>query len=325
MALQVKKKRAEHNSNAINSTKNKDKQPPSGDNRFMQLTIQACIALTVIGAIIIGILLYYHKQTASVWVTFATILITALGFCLYWQDSIWKNQRPQSTPFSVQVRSALVSDSGPLTLYMVVYPSRFGQTASPVFYLAFIQITNLQDIASTISEFSVSASKSSDGPWENLEPIPLSSVRLFSLGARTPTPKNVVFKHETYRLATPMTKDDMKHAALLNANPALGPKLAKPIQPHNSISGWVAFDPPTHKGLTPGQVYFRVSLRDTANKSDNYIVLLPTKKDSSIDIDNGSIQVTGLVADISQFKVRYYSDPLSSSNTSKNINGENGK
>lgn len=319
----MKKRRAEHNSNTITKIKNNDKQTPYRDNRFMQLAIQACIALTAIGTIIIGILLYYHKQTATVWVTFATILFAVLVVCLYWQNSIWKDQKPQSTPFSVQVRSALVSDSGPLTLYMVGYPSMFGQTASPVFYLAFIQITNLQDIASTISEFSVSASKNPEGPWEILQPIPIASVRLFSLGTRTPSPKNILFKHETYRLATPMTTEDMKYAALLNATPALGPKLAKPIQPHDSISGWVALDPPTHKGLTPGQIYFRVSLRDTANKSDNYVVPLPTKKDSSIDINNGSIQVTGVVSDISQFKVRYYSDPLPSHNKSKNVNGKN--
>ena len=227
--------------------------------------------------------------------------------------------------FSVQVRSALVSDSGPLTLYMVAYPSIFGQTASPIFYLAFIQITNLQDIASTISEFSVYASKTPEGPWENLKPIPIASVRLFILGVRTPSPKKVLFKHETYRLATPMTTKDMKHAALLNASPALGPKLAKPIQPHDSISGWVALDPTTHKGLTPGQIYFRFSLRDTANKSDNYVVPLPIKKDSSIGLDNGSIQVTGIVTDISQFKVHYYSDPFPSPNTTNNINEKNNK
>lgn len=58
----------------------------------MQLAIQASIALSVIGAMIIGILLYYHKQTATVWITFTTILFIALGFCLYWQDSIWKNK-----------------------------------------------------------------------------------------------------------------------------------------------------------------------------------------------------------------------------------------
>ena len=61
----------------------------------MQIAIQASIALSVIGAMVIGILLYYHKQSASVWVTFATILFIALSFSLYWQDSIWKNEPAQ--------------------------------------------------------------------------------------------------------------------------------------------------------------------------------------------------------------------------------------
>ncbi len=59
----------------------------------MQLAIQAAIALSAIGALTVGTLLYYHKQTASVWVTFATVLFIALGFCLYWQDIILKAQR----------------------------------------------------------------------------------------------------------------------------------------------------------------------------------------------------------------------------------------
>ena len=54
---------------------------------------------------------------------------------------IWLITEPKKTnvetdPFRVEVRSAFVSDSGPLTFYMVGYQSMFGQTISPVFYLS---------------------------------------------------------------------------------------------------------------------------------------------------------------------------------------------
>lgn len=278
---------------------------------IMQLAIQASVALSVIGAVIISILLYYHRQTATVWVTFTTIVFVALSFCLYWQAGISRSQETQSNSFTVQVRSALVSDAGPLTMYMVAYPSMFGETTSPVLYLTYVQITNLQDIASTISEFSVSASKNPNGPWESLVPIPLTSTSLFALGIRTPSPKNLAMGHGTYRLATPMKTTDMKYAAVLQATPTLESELTKLIQPHGAISGWVAFDSETHKGLTPGQIYFRVNLRDTAKKGDAYVVPLPLKKgiDSSMEIANGHLLVTGQVVDISRFKVRYYSEP----------------
>lgn len=277
----------------------------------MQIAIQALGALSVIGVLVISILLYYHKQTASIWVTFVTIIFVALGFCLYWQASVWKNQTASSEPFSVQVSSASVSDSGPLTLYMATYLSLFGETASPIFYLTYFQITNLQDIACTMSEFTVYASKNTDGPWEQLVPIPIPSTNLFALGITTPSPKRLVMGHGTYRLATTMTTKDMKHAAHLSATPALESELTKPIQPHSSIGGWVAFDSSTHKGLTPGQIYFRVKLRDTANITKIHVVPLPIKHgiDSSMEISNSFLTVTGQLSDISRFKVRYYSDP----------------
>jgi hypothetical protein len=67
----------------------------------MQIAIQAFVYLSVIGGIVIGILLYYHKQTPSVWVTFATLVSLSLAFCLYWQNSILekeKNTQPTKIP-----------------------------------------------------------------------------------------------------------------------------------------------------------------------------------------------------------------------------------
>lgn len=59
----------------------------------MQIVIQALGAATVVGGITIGILLYYHKQTPAVWVTFATFISLALVFCLNWQVSVWSKQK----------------------------------------------------------------------------------------------------------------------------------------------------------------------------------------------------------------------------------------
>jgi len=60
----------------------------------MLVAIQASVALAAAGAIIISILLYYHKQTLAVWVTFTTILALTLAVCLYWQDKILEKQSP---------------------------------------------------------------------------------------------------------------------------------------------------------------------------------------------------------------------------------------
>lgn len=84
--------------------------------------------------------------------------------------------------FSAEVRCSLVSDVGPLTFFIAAYPSVFGDTASPIFYLSYIQITNLQDVPSTISNFKVAVSKERDGPREDLIAIPLYHSTIYALG-----------------------------------------------------------------------------------------------------------------------------------------------
>ncbi|RJP44360.1 MAG: hypothetical protein C4548_06080 [Desulfobacteraceae bacterium] len=63
----------------------------------MQIAIQIFGYLSVIGGISIGILLYYHKQTPAVWVTFFTFTSLTLSLCLNWQQSILdRNESTQS-------------------------------------------------------------------------------------------------------------------------------------------------------------------------------------------------------------------------------------
>jgi hypothetical protein len=241
-----------------------------------------------------------------------------LGSGLHWinKRKLLIGDKTNSQMFSVEVRSAFVSDSGPLTLFMVGYPSIFGQTASPVFYLTYLQITNLQNVTSTINELKVAASKESNGPWEDLVPIPLGSVALYMLDGKASTPKKLMLRHETYRLAKQMTIEGMKCAMPLSAQQVLDSELSKPIQSHGTVSGWTAFDSRLHKGLTPGQIYFRITIRDTNNNIESNIVSLPIQPDSSIHVDAGSIFASGQVIDISRYKVRYYSDPIPTSKSS---------
>lgn len=212
--------------------------------------------------------------------------------------------------FGVEVRSALVSESGPITLYMVTHPSMFGNTASPVFYMAYVQITNLQDIPSTIREIKFAISEQPEGPWESLVPIPLAHTSLYALGASTPYRKTLAFSNGTYRIST-LVKKDMEKAARLFAKPTLQSELSNAIEPHRTVTGWVALDPPSHRSMPPGKFYLRVALGDTAHRNGTYVVELASGKaeEVSVDVDNGSIEVLGTLEDISGYYLRYYSDP----------------
>jgi hypothetical protein len=116
----------------------------------------------------------------------------------------------------------------------------------------------------------------------------------------------------TARLATAMTKEDMKIAAVLQVSPILESEVAHQIPPHGTVRGWVALDSLRHAGLSPGQIYFRIKLRDAANRGGTYVTELPRTQpgDSSMNVNNGVIQVAGMQTDISGFHVKYYGDPF---------------
>jgi len=252
----------------------------------------------------------FGSTSASFW---GSVLIGAIfgggAAGLIWQ-SITSAQR-QVPSFGVEVRSAFVSDSGPVTTFMVAYQSMFGNTASPIFYLSYMQVTNLQDVRATISDFRVSVSKEPEGPWEDLVPIPLPTTTLYTLATLTPSPKIIAMTHGTSRLATPMTKDDMKLAAVIETSPALESEIAKTIPPHSPVRGWIALDSLRHVGLSPGQIYFRVKIPDSGKKGGTYVTELHRRVsgDASVDVNCGTIRVVGIRADISGFHVRYYGDP----------------
>jgi len=219
-----------------------------------------------------------------------------------------------TAPFAVEVRSGCVSDSGPLTLFMVSYPSMFGPTVSPVFYLSYFQITNRQDISSMVTDVDVAAGKAASGPWEDLLPIPLTGTTLHMLGGRPSTAKRVALPHGTARLATPMKPEDMNQSMILSAEPVLESELRKSIPAHGVASGWAAFDSRSHRGLSPGAIYFQVRVRDSAGKNFLTVVELPRKspEGSSMDINVGSLFASGQVENLRSFSFRYYSDPYPS-------------
>lgn len=86
----------------------------------MGIAIQAFGWLSAIGGIVIGVLLYYNKQTSAVWTTFATVVFAGLAFCLNWQKLILskKNQNNKKSTYSVWGAFAIIVS---LTLVCCIY------------------------------------------------------------------------------------------------------------------------------------------------------------------------------------------------------------
>ena len=234
---------------------------------------------------------------------------------------VWLGRQTESESFRAEVRSGFVSDAGPLTSYMVAYQSMFGDTVSPIFYLTYFEITNLQDVPSRISEFKVEAAKTERGDFEELIPIPLTSTRLYWVGPNSATqPKRLMLNRGTYRLGTQPARDEMKTAMLVIPPAVLQTRMAQTIPPHDSINGWAAFDSRQHRGLSPGQIFFRITVRDTAGKRQTNVIPLPLRRpedNSLMEANDVYIDTTGQIFDISGFTVRNYGDPYPSPKSAK--------
>jgi len=283
------------------------------------------IALLIVGILGSGAIWHFLSQRefhSALWVGFSGAVLLLLVVALYIRNDLIRRETSAKAstttntasvaPFSAGVRSAMIYDGeGPLSLYMVGYDSMYGKTASPVFYLMHIRIVNQQDIPATIEAYSVAVSANETGPWENLMPIPLLSSDLYALGILTSGVGRLAVPRGAYRLGTPMRPEDMTHAALLNPQPKLESELlGREIQPHKTIGGWAAFDL-RNRSVRTVRNYFRITLRDSANRSVVSIAPTPRRQqqDSETDTQVGFIDRAGPVVDISQFHVRYYSDP----------------
>ena len=213
--------------------------------------------------------------------------------------------------FSVGIRSGMFDmTDGPINLYMVGYNSIYGRAVSPVTCLLHLHIVNNQSVPVTIEGYSVAEGASVTGPWSDLLPISLDTSELYILGARSPSPHTVLFPKGAYGLGTPMTMEDMKHAALVMPRPKFESQLGHAVEPNKTIGGWAAFEA-RDRNHPPGGNYFRITLRDSRHNVFSGVCTLPTKEagDAEHDTQPGAIDVVGQVVDLSLFRVRYYNDP----------------
>lgn len=230
----------------------------------------------------------------------------------------WVQGKLDTTPwFNADVRSALVSDTGPRTFYMARYPSSFGDTISPIMYLVFLQITNNVDTPKVVNDLIIAASKDPLGPWEDLKSMPMAAMKVYRLGqpkaVRVAT--RMVFSNGTLRLATVPPEEDLHHATVSILQPSfLQAELNKPLMQHLPVSGWIALDSLRHAGLSPGKIYFKVTIHDASRKESSLVVELARKpaEAPALDVNCGAVIDTGITEDLSVAHLKYFSDPFPS-------------
>ncbi len=265
----------------------------------------------------IGYWLAFERSESASWITrlfIAGIIFGSVG--ILWVGSvIWVMEREHrqtagtnAPTYKIGAGCAIISDNPwKLTYFMVGYKSGFGNTASPIFYLINISITNLQNTASTIEAYSVAVGDSEKGPWQDLMPISLLSTSLYALGISKTQTKSIGFPRGVYRLGTTMTQKDLTHAALLDPSPKLEAELKRSINAFQTVGGWAAFDL-RDRTIREIRKYIRITVRDSAGKSHSDVITIPSQPSQHPEIDTqvGLINVLGPIIDMSSFHIQYY-------------------
>lgn len=249
--------------------------------------------------------------TVIIWVFIGVGLPESLRWINSKENSSATIQPQGPEPYNIGVRSALIYDGeGDLSLFMAEYQSMMGKTISPIYYLMHIFISNGKIIPTTIEGYSASVGDNESGPWQELMPIPLSGVNLYSIGyTGITTSGTIAFPKGAYRLGTSMKPTDLSKSVLIDASPKIESLLTTAVQPGQTVSGWAAFDLRDHKTKAIRN-YFRITLRDSMGISFSKIISLPKRiqGDPEMETQIGGMKKIGPVVDLSSSKVRYYSE-----------------
>jgi hypothetical protein len=225
---------------------------------------------------------------------------------------------PTTTPpFRAEVRTVMNSSpvGGRLTDFVVAYGPPSSGFVSPVPFLMHIQVANLQNIRSTITEYAVEIGLGDKGPWHSLPPISLATCELYYLSnLEHPSPAvggGLGLPEGSFIFRTPRDPSYLSTAIQLKPNRILEDELRRDIEPHNSIQGWAAFDRADGKvTVFEGQnIFFRITVNDSAGVSGSTILRMPLgsrKGERIADTRRGTLLQTGVVRDLHNCQLRPY-------------------
>jgi len=222
----------------------------------MDVVIYALPIVATILFVICGLVYAAHKQ-AAIWLLFLPGTVALLvALCLFWQKAV--TFEIENPPFSITVESGL---TGKTRDSVVLFCEYYKNMLSPIPVALFIRIVNLQSIQADISQLQIEVELTKEKwifpaswiegeyipdymPLASLASPPSQSVRLYLVGSSLRT--------------------------ILES---------RPIQPHETVRGWVLLDMPSTYDSAVQPLVFRITVKDTAGHK--FIKIHPT--DEKID------------------------------------------
>lgn len=237
------------------------------------------IAATIVLAV--GGMIYGTQKIASIWMVFGAVVMYALAGCLYWQQlAISQADNP---PFAVAIETALVVQERERAHIFGEYNQKF---LSPIPIALFVRVANNQNIPSDVTQFKIEVEMEKRfglfPQWLKTISVPAYMPLVWA----TPPPARRI------TLAEPRLEQILRD---------------RPLQPHETLRGWVLLDAPAEFNEHRRPLTFRISVQDASGHGFTNIDSGPTGEEN-IYPKRGITM--GKVIDITGYKVHHFGEPL---------------
>ncbi len=241
--------------------------------------------------------------------------VTLLGGSAYFYvKDISESRKVVPTAIAAEFRTAIFYDAdGLLSPFMAVYQSTHGTTASPLYFLFYLQLTNRRDTPRKINAYSVAISGHESGPWKPLRSVSLINTKPFYIGTNAgDAPEG--FRHSihygrgTYRLGTKPDGELLKKSVQLNFQSIFDLKVQDQIAPHGTLEGWIAFGRSDDFFEIKEQIFYKITIRDSAGNSDSVVIRPPRPPEGETDTGMASMTPIGPTVDLSRAFLKFYGE-----------------
>lgn len=201
--------------------------------------------------------------------------------------NIYLDEKSEIPAFRTEVLlNYQAKNSDLLSPWMIGYKRGGKNTASPLNFLLWTRIVNMQQVQSKIANYRVQVSASENGPWKTLNAIGMTGRQLYAIS-----------NENELKEALELTIDDDLYTILRD----------RTLQPRDTVEGWMIFER-YDLNWTNKTWFFKFYFRDTAGVETNQIIKAPRGDGApgEVNLANPPLKAIGR-RDISGFHFRYFS------------------
>lgn len=235
----------------------------------------------------IASVLYGTHRSTSIWMFFSAGVLCLLAVCLYWQQRVMGEL--ENPPFAVAIETGFEHDRRDSPYIFCEYNRNM---LSPVPLVLFVRLVNLQEIPANISQLTVEVERRrsrwiSPSAWIATKQVPEQMPLIWR---RTPPQLSLRLDLIGQRLL-PLIK-------------------SRPLQPHETIRGWLLMDIGAEYDDAPRPLVHRITIKDTAGRKFTTVIGGPSGEENILPPRGFEVDPTNAanLIDIQNHTIRHLAD-----------------